>query len=133
MLLLIRGLPGSGKSTLAMNMILQGKYDVMFEADDFFTDIHGNYVFQPERLQDAHKQCLQNAENALKDGKRVIVANTFTRMWEMKPYVLLTKQLNSPLDIITCRGEYQNIHGCSDDAVQRMKDRFEFNYEELWK
>ncbi|MFN9112844.1 MAG: hypothetical protein ACK5XN_22495, partial [Bacteroidota bacterium] len=84
-----------------MNMILQGKYDVVFEADDFFTDIHGNYVFQPERLQDAHKQCLQNAENALKDGKRVIVANTFTRMWEMKPYVLLTKQLSLSLEIIT--------------------------------
>lgn len=131
MLLIIRGLPGSGKSTFAKGMIERNVYDVMFEADDFFTDASGNYQYDASKIKDAHKQCFANVEQALKDGKRVIVSNTFTRLWEMEPYVNLAKQMGLSVSITTCTGDFGNVHNVSDDMIQRMKDRFEYDIDSL--
>ena len=55
-LLLIRGLPGSGKSTLAKQLIadLNERYEhpstVLFESDDYFTDLEGNYHYNPTEI-----------------------------------------------------------------------------------
>lgn len=131
MLLIVRGLPGSGKSTFAKGMIERNAYDVMFEADDFFTDESGNYQYDASKIKDAHKQCFANVEKALKEGKRVIVSNTFTRLWEMEPYVNLAKQIDVPVSITTCTGVFRNVHDVSDDTMQRMKDRFEYDIDSL--
>lgn len=131
MLLIVRGLSGSGKSTFANGMIERDAYDVMFEADDFFTDASGNYQYDASKIKDAHKQCFANVEKALKEGKRVIVSNTFTRLWEMEPYVNLAKQIDVPVSITTCTSNFRNVHNVSDDKIQRMKDQFEYDIDSL--
>ena len=42
---LIRGLPGSGKTTLAFLLGDNMNSSEIIAADDFFTDIEGNYNF----------------------------------------------------------------------------------------
>lgn len=88
-LYIYRGLPGSGKSTRAKH-----NYDVefRFEADDYFTiklnwTNFGTYWFDPAKLQDAHKYCQWRTSQAINRGYNVAVANTFTQLWEMKPYL----------------------------------------------
>ena len=86
MLYLVRGIPGSGKSTFAKS--LGGTH---FEADQFFM-VDGKYKFDGSKLKEAHNWC-QNIVNTamilnLTAGlnKRIVVSNTFTQEWEMKPY-----------------------------------------------
>lgn len=132
-LLLIRGIPGSGKSTLAKRLIANGEYDAHFETDDYFTDDSGRYRFVAENIQEAVQRCFSNTEYALKSGKRVIVSNTFTRVWEMQSYIELARQLNIEVSIITCTNTFQNVHDCPEEKVQQMKDRFEYDISELFE
>ena len=55
-LTLIRGLPGSGKSYLASSLkeAAEGRLVMWVEADDYFYDDYGNYVFYANQLLKAH-------------------------------------------------------------------------------
>ncbi len=83
-LVLIRGLPGSGKTTMASVLSLLGYKH--FEADMFFVGDDGVYRHDSTMLKSAHAWCQTNVRNALKEGHRVVVSNTFTQHWEMQPY-----------------------------------------------
>jgi hypothetical protein len=63
--------------------------------------------------------------DALKAGKHVIVSNTFVRLWEMEPYIEYAKLYGAEWEIIECKGEYGNIHGCSADKVELMRKAWE--------
>jgi len=115
-LLLIRGLPGSGKSTMAMQM---ANY-IHFEADMFFMR-NGKYCFDASKIQDAHRWCRDKTLQALKAGKNVVVANTFTCKWEMKPYL----DMGFDTQIIDANGSWPNIHGVPHEAMVRMKKCWE--------
>jgi predicted kinase len=119
-LTIIRGAPGSGKSTLAAAMVSAGLADIHLEADMFFTAEDGSYSYDKSRIAEAHKWCLRQAADALIAGKRVIVSNTFTRAWEMAPYLAL----GNP-QIIRCEGRFANVHGVPDAKVAEMRDRME--------
>jgi len=119
-LVLIRGLPGSGKSTMAKK---QYSWCIHLEADMFFMR-DGVYRYEPEKIKEAHEWCQASALIALRSGNSVVVSNTFTRLWEMKPYIeMVTPDVQ--LQIVTATGSYKNIHGVSDDVVQRMRERWE--------
>jgi predicted kinase len=121
MLFLIRGLPGSGKSTLASTFKLQGIVDEVFEADQYFGD---PYLFDPKLLSQAHRTCLENTRNALLVGKKVAVANTFTTIKELKPYL----GLGFPYKIYICEGNYGSVHDVPEETIERMKARWQ-NFE----
>lgn len=100
MLILIRGLPGSGKSTLAKFLlkVLQtgGKEVEWFETDMAFTDpLTDEYKFDPEKLKEAHEWCQRSVRLVLERSQdfNVIVSNTFSRIWEMQPYLDMAKEL----------------------------------------
>lgn len=115
-LILIRGLPGSGKSTKAIT------YDAQhIEADMYFVDSAGKYRFDPSKLPLAHAWCQQQAEDWLKQGKDVVVSNTFIKQWEMDFYRKLAVQYQAELIIEVCREQYQNIHGVGAATLKRMK------------
>ena len=118
MLTLIRGLPGSGKSTLAKHIQwsdLSNK-TIHLEADMFFQDDQGVYKFDPEKLHAAHRWCLDTTRILLNQGHRIIVSNTFTRVWEMEKYLAL----KTTIDLIECHADYGNVHGVTPEKVQQL-------------
>ena len=121
-LLIIRGFPGSGKSTLAK--LLSNAKHPYFEADQFMVE-DGVYTFKPEKLKAAHEACQAAAFTVLNEGRSCIVSNTFTQNWEMKPYLEFCKVKGIPVHVVTAEGTYGSIHGVPDEAMQRMKNRWE--------
>lgn len=124
-LLLIRGVPGSGKSTLAEYI---AKYNdaVVCTADDYFINSDDEYVFNPDRLGFAHHQCMLKCENAMKEGKPVIVANTSTTEKEIKPYLDMGENYDYLVFSVIVENRHTGIsvHGVPDDKIEIMKNRF---------
>ncbi len=85
---IIRGLPGSGKSTLAKSM--EGFEHI--ETDMWFM-LNGEYKFDLKNIRVAHMWCQDQVLKMLKEGKNVVVSNTFTQIWEMKYYLDLAKKM----------------------------------------
>jgi predicted kinase len=123
-LVILRGLPGSGKSTLARALAATQNF-VHVEADQFLTDGAGNYRFDPERVADAHAVCQQRVYEALRDGKRVVIANTHVRLWELAPYVGLASLFGATYQIVQCHGKWQNVHNVSDGVLAKMQEKWE--------
>ena len=126
-LYLLRGLPGSGKSTLAKN--LGGSH---FETDQYFMK-DGQYNFDVTKLKDAHQWCQSSVELAMiqghisEDNSVIVVSNTFTQEWEMKPYSDMAETYGYIVFslIVENRHGGVNQHNVPEDKLQAMKDRFE--------
>lgn len=85
-LLIIRGLPGSGKSSFAKIAC-----DEFFEADMYFLNENGDYIFDKSKLKLAHEWCYNKVSDAMIRGVRLIgVSNTFTMLWEFENYIKLS-------------------------------------------
>jgi hypothetical protein len=123
-LYLIRGISGSGKTTYAKQLMKQDPTLSHYEADMYFYK-DGNYNFNPSLLKDAHAWCKNKTEEDLRNGKSVIVSNTFTQKWEIDPYIQLGKQYGAEVIIKKATGNYQNVHGVPPEALERMKSRWE--------
>lgn len=119
-LILIRGLPGSGKSTLAKQ--LQGFKH--YEADMFHMK-DGVYCFDPAKVREAHSWCQQKTKEALEAEENVVVSNTFTRKWELEPYLTMAHTFGISVQIITVKGNFGNIHGVPEEVIADMKKRWE--------
>ena len=126
-LFLLRGLPGSGKSTLAKS--LDG---IHIEADQFFMT-GDEYRFDATKLKEAHNNCLTRVKSYMyiyssKDtSERLIVSNTFTQQWEMKPYFDLAEKNGYRVYslIVENRHGGVNEHGVPDEKLEQMENRFE--------
>lgn len=123
-IMLVRGLPGSGKSTGAAAYARNTGAKV-YEADQYFVGDDGVYRFDPSRIRDAHAWCMASTFAHVSKGGRVIVANTFTQIWEMKPYVDFARENGYTLEVWRALGDWPNIHGVPDDVIRRMNDRWE--------
>lgn len=123
-LTLIRGLPGSGKSTLASALAARSGA-VHLEADQFMIDRAGSYRFDSRRLRDVHHQCETACEENLRIGNSVIVANTFSEIWEMQAYLDMAERHAVALQIVECHGQFENVHGVPDHKIRAMRDRWE--------
>jgi len=132
-LILIRGLPGSGKTTLATAIQEEGDAD-MWAADDFFVNDSGEYVFEPWRLAAAHSCCQMNVDASMNAGKpRIIVHNTFTRLWEFVAYDKMAVDHGYRVVIINCYDggctdeqlAERNTHGVPLETIKNMRERWE--------
>jgi predicted kinase len=121
-LTLIRGIPGSGKSTMAKQLVADEVASCHFEADMWIDYAAG---FDQSMLRTAHANCIESARHALHKGQSVVVSNTFTRRWEMQPYMDMAKQYGSTVNVITATGNYGSIHNVPDDVIKAMRDRWE--------
>ena len=116
-LIIIRGITGSGKTTLAKAEYPQHAH---FEADMFFIK-DGEYKFDIKKLGSAHKWCQAQVKDSLDAGMDVVVANTFTRKWEMKPYL----EMGHSVKVVVAKGEFPNTHGVPQAVIENMKKRWE--------
>lgn len=130
-LYIVRGVPGSGKSTFALNLV--GSDFLVCEADKYFV-VDGEYSFDGSKLEEAHESCRNRVETYMKDSlvndqfyREIAVSNTFTKEWEMQPYFDLAKQYGYMVFTIIVENRHggTNQHGCPEDRVQAMRDRFE--------
>ena len=121
-LYLLRGLPGSGKSTLAKS--LGGKH---FEADMYFVR-DNEYKFDVTKLKEAHEWCRSSIGGLMiNEEPKLVVSNTFTQEWEMKPYIDLAKMYGYRVYslIVENRHGCVNEHGVPEEKLEQMKNRFE--------
>jgi predicted kinase len=127
-LILLRGLPGSGKSTLAKSLLNSLIGHV--EADMFFMN-EGQYMFDATKLKQAHQWCQDKTESYMGPHglDKIVVSNTFTQEWEMKPYFDLAKKYGYIVFslIIENRHEGKNEHGVPEEKLKQMRDRFEIS------
>ena len=134
-LYLIRGLPGSGKSTLACRLTPFSGTDcsLAFEADNYFLDENDEYCFDPRKLREAHEDCQRKVEAAMSESdpeepslfNTIAVANTFSKQWEIDPYLNLAKQYGYSVFIIECQNDFDSIHDVPEHKVKAMKERWE--------
>ena len=120
-LFLLRGLPGSGKSTLAKMICSQH-----VEADMFFIQ-DGEYKFDATKLKEAHAWCQDKTESWMEKRYNVVVSNTFTQEWEMKPYFELAEKYGYRIYSLIVENRHYgiNLHDCPADKIEAMKNRFE--------
>ena len=130
-LILIRGCSGSGKTTYANELIetIQNSNEKVkhFEADQYFIK-DGEYCFNPKKLPEAHKFCMENTIKALNDDETdvVIVSNTFCRKWEIEPYIKLAEENeNITLAIYRLISQFVNVHGVSIEKIEKQKNSME--------
>lgn len=121
-IVIIRGIPGSGKSTLATLFTKEG-YE-HFEADQFFMD-KGIYKFDISKIKFAHDFCKLNCEKSMQKGHNVVISNTFTKKWEVAPYLTLAEKYNYNIQMIYCQSTFTNIHNVPTEKIKEMSERFE--------
>ena len=120
-LFLLRGLPGAGKSTLADSLGID-----YVEADMFFMQ-DGEYKFDGTKIKLAHEWCQDRVRKIMELGMSVAVANTFTQEWEMEPYLEMAEEFGYRVNslIVENRHGGENTHGVPEEALTRMRNRFE--------
>lgn len=122
-LVLVRGVSGSGKSTFATHLAAKLGH-VVHSTDDYFMQ-DGAYKFDGSKLGAAHKWNEDRTDKALEAGKNVVVANTFTQHWEMAPYDNMAKKHGAKVHVFNTVFPGKNVHGVPDQAIGRMRARWE--------
>jgi tRNA uridine 5-carbamoylmethylation protein Kti12 len=128
-LIVVRGIPGSGKSTYAKTLKIdlekQGYKVEHVEADDYWYNDKGEYVFHTSKLYYAHKNCFERVFRAFDEGAQyVIVANTFVTRKDLKPYLREAEARDIKVTIYRMDNEFQNVHNVPADKVAYMKEHF---------
>jgi tRNA uridine 5-carbamoylmethylation protein Kti12 len=124
-LVVYRGLPGSGKSTSAKklqeSLIQQGETVAYYEADMYWMTETGEYLFDPNRLSDAHAWCRSKVREALHNCSTVIVANTNLTQKEMDLWQQIARSENAKMEVFHMKTMFGNIHGVPEETLEKMK------------
>jgi len=120
-LYIVRGLPGSGKSSLAKKVT-----ELVYSADDFFTNKKGEYNFNAKLLGKAHEWCWGKVRDAMFIGANAVaVANTFTQAWEAEKYYQIAEEYGYSVFVIECQNDFGNVHDVPQESIDAMRERWE--------
>uniref|UniRef100_A0A8C5T5K9 NEDD4 binding protein 2 like 2 n=1 Tax=Malurus cyaneus samueli TaxID=2593467 RepID=A0A8C5T5K9_9PASS len=135
LLLILRGLPGSGKSTLSRILLGESCDGIVLSTDDYFRQQDG-YTYNAAQLGDAHEWNQKRAKQAVEQGKSpVIIDNTNTQAWEMKPYVEVALEKGYRVEFHEPDTwwkfdpeelEKRNKHGVTREKIAQMLERYEY-------
>ena len=136
-LILIRGLPGSGKSTLA-RQLLQSYLDqdieaAHYEADQYFTQSSGQYVWDASKIGAAHEWCQTSVKVALAHDQTVLVSNTFTLKRELAPYFEMIQEYSKNPTVLIAQSDFGSVHDVPAATLLNMKTRFVYDISSLFK
>lgn len=134
-LILMRGVSGSGKSTLARKLAEECEGSVILSTDDYFM-VEGKYVFEPKMIGVNHSRNQERARTHMSNGTPcVIIDNTNTQAWEMKPYAEMALEFGYdieirepdqvPIEEIMQRQAARSDKNLSREIVERMLARWE--------
>lgn len=134
-LILMRGVTGSGKSTRARELQEQNPGARILSTDDLFIE-DGEYRFDPNKLGHNHKHNRERCRLAmLEKAELIIIDNTNTRAWEMKPYHLLALEHGyetqieeippPPLEELLRRHEARRDKQVPREVLEKMLERWE--------
>lgn len=131
-MVLICGPSGIGKSTLA-EALVDKMGGVWRESDTYFIDEETmEYKWDPAKLALAHGWCRQEVEDFMIAGsEHIVVSNTFTRVWERKPYIDLAIKYGYEVVIIHMGGLMPkrlaelSTHKVPVSTIERMVERYE--------
>ena len=129
-LYIVRGCSGSGKSTFAKELFkmlsLAGEKVILCEADDFFM-IDGQYLFDIDKITEAHRTCAAKAYHAMRseETNTVIVSNTNTKESEFKDYLEMAKIYNYRIFSLVLENRHgvENSHGVSEGKLKAQATR----------
>ena len=127
-LILLRGVSGAGKSTVA-ELFTDAH---IISTDDFFM-VDGKYQFDANSLVENHMKCTAQADKAMNIAEdndvnhTLIIHNTFTKQWEMTPYMILAEKYHYTVHtlIVENRHGSNSIHDVPADSIKAQRDRFE--------
>ncbi|XP_063161774.1 NEDD4-binding protein 2-like 2 isoform X2 [Candoia aspera] len=135
-LLILRGLPGSGKTTLSHILLGQSCNGIVFSTDDYFHQINGCWAYNVSQLGAAHEWNQNRAKEAMDLGRSpIIIDNTNTQAWEMKPYVKAALEKGYHVEFHEPETwwkfnpeelEKRNKHGVSREKIVQMLERYEY-------
>ena len=94
----------------------------------YFVDADGNYNFDATLLKDAHNWCQTITRMAMEySTPKIVVSNTFTQEWEMEAYLELAELHGYTVYSIVVENRHNGVnnHGVPEEALTRMKNRFE--------
>jgi len=123
-LIIMRGISGSGKSTKAKEL---GANGVVLGSDDFWGE---DYNFDRSKIGEAHEWNQNRVREALSSGMSpVVVDNTNTQFWEMKPYVEMALEHGYEIEFAEPDTPWKfdieeltkrNQHGTPRDIIHQM-------------
>ena len=146
--IIMRGIQGSGKSTKARELI-SGVLDgpcvceylpqgSIVSADHYWINSEGEYVFIPEKIGDAHRDCFakfheacSNADAEVHDSDHtIIVDNTNIELHEIAPYLSVAQYFNLDIEIVNVDADLdvclsRQIHNVPEGIVKNKYKRFQ--------
>lgn len=128
-LYLIRGVSGSGKTSLAKSMEQGMRYSRAIAADDYFM-VEGKYLFDANKLHNAHMWCQDQVEGLMIcDMSHIIVHNTFTTEKEMEPYFNLAKTHGYQVVTLVVENRHgsKSVHDVPNEVIDRQRARLKNN------
>ena len=128
-LILVRGISGSGKTTFVEEFI--ENVSLSIATDDFFV-LDGMYTFDHSYLAEYHQRCIESVMSEMESPStegycNIVVHNTFTKEWEMQPYLDLAEKYGYNIYTIITENRHksESIHDVPEDVIKAQRDRFE--------
>lgn len=125
-LILVCGVPGSGKSTIAA-MYHDFMNFVHLENDMWYYINYGHYCWSHDNAILAYQWCQRRTEEYMKQGKNIVVANTFIKKSEREPYIRFADKYGYRVIMIKAMGNFKDIHDVPRDKIEKMRSEFEEN------
>ena len=136
-ILINRGIPGSGKSESVFQYTRRNDIDIsdtLVCSTDHYSECHGVYVFDIERLGLFHRLNKEDVERACqREIHYIFVDNTNITWKEIKPYVEIGLEYGYSIEILEPETEWRydvdacfkrNQHEVPLETIQKMREKW---------